>query len=54
MITDQVERWRTDVLATAIQRANAAELALKRSGGPGMVSADEELFAIARKARSLR
>ena len=54
VITDQVERWRSDALSTAIQRANAAELALKRSGGPGMVSADEELFAIARKARSLR
>ncbi|MEO1169368.1 MAG: DNA polymerase III subunit delta [Pseudomonadota bacterium] len=54
VITDQVERWRSDALAIAIDRAGEAERTLKSSGGPGLVAADEELFAIARKARSLR
>ncbi|QLC25650.1 DNA polymerase III subunit delta [Parasphingopyxis algicola] len=54
VITDQVERWRSDALAIAINRASDAERTLKSSGGPGMVAADEELFAIARKARTLR
>lgn len=54
VITDQVERWRSDALATAITRASDAERTLKSSGGPGLVAADEELFAIARKARTLR
>lgn len=54
VITDQVERWRSDALDIAINRASNAERMLKSSGGPGLVAADEELFAIARKARSLR
>lgn len=54
VITDQVERWRSDALATAINRASNAERLLKSSGGPGLVYADKELFAIAHKARSLR
>ena len=54
IITDQVERWHSDALVIAIKRAGGAERALKSSGGPGSVAVDEELFAIARKARSLR
>lgn len=54
IITDQVERWHSDALVIAINRAGSAERALKSSGGPGPVAVDEELFAIARKARSLR
>lgn len=54
VITDQVERWRSDALAIAINRASDAERALKNSAGPGLIAADEELFAIARKARTLR
>ena len=54
IITDQVERWHSDALVIAINRAGGAERALKSSGGPGSVAVDEELFAIARKARSLR
>ena len=54
VINDQVERWRGDALAIAINRASDAERALKSSGGPGLIAADEELFAIARKARTLR
>jgi DNA polymerase-3 subunit delta len=54
VIADQVERWRSDALAIAINRASDAERTLKSSGGPGLVAADEELFAIARKARTLR
>ncbi|NNC73579.1 MAG: DNA polymerase III subunit delta [Sphingomonadaceae bacterium] len=53
-VTQQVAKWRADTLAVATQRALAAERALKSSGGAGILSANEELFAIARKARSLR
>lgn len=53
-VTRQVAKWRADTLAVATERALAAERALKSSGGAGILAADEELFAIARKARSLR
>lgn len=53
-IANQVDRWRSDALSLAINRASDAERALKSSGGPGLIAADEELFAIARKARTLR
>ncbi len=53
-IANQVERWRSDALSVAIGRVSDAERALKSSGGPGLIAADEELFAIARKARTLR
>lgn len=54
MIIGQLRRWRSDALATAIERTLAAERAVKSSGGAGPIGVDEELFAIARKARSLR
>lgn len=54
VMTQQLERWRSGALATAIERASTAERNLKSSGGPGLVVADDELFAIARKARRLR
>lgn len=46
----QLQLWSADMLARAIERALAAERALKRSGGPGTVVADDELFALARVA----
>lgn len=54
IIADQLSRWRSTALATAIKRITAAERLLKSSGGPGSMAADEELFTIARKAKSLR
>lgn len=53
-ISGQLRRWRSDALATAIERTLTAERAVKSSGGAGPIGVDEELFAIARKARSLR
>lgn len=53
-VTRQVGKWNAAALAIATQRALQAERALKSSGGAGIIAADEELFAIARKARSLR
>ena len=46
----QLQDWRSGTLSRAIERALAAERALKRGGGPGVAAADEELFALARVA----
>lgn len=54
VVTDQLQRWPSDALAIAIGRANEAERMVKSSGGPGLLAANDELFAIARKARALR
>ncbi len=54
IVTDQLRRWPSDALAIAVDRALEAERRLKSSGGPGMLAANDELFAIARKARALR
>jgi DNA polymerase-3 subunit delta len=53
-ITSQLESWRSEALAIAIGRANAAERRVKSSHGAGLLAANDELFAIARKARALR
>lgn len=53
-VTRQVQHWRADALAKAIDRTVAAERALKSAGGPGMVAVEEELFAIGRHARRMR
>ncbi len=50
----QLQRWRSDALAKAIDRVATTERMLKSSAGPGLVAANNELFAIARHARRLR
>jgi len=50
----QVRRWRADLLAKAIGRLVEAERQVMTSGGPGIVAADAELFAICRQAARLR
>jgi DNA polymerase-3 subunit delta len=54
VVTDQLQRWPSDALAIAIGRVSEAERVVKSSGGPGLLAANDELFAIARKARTLR
>ncbi len=53
-ITRQLQHWRADALATAIDRVAGAERAFKSSGGPGAIAVNDELYTIARKAQSLR
>ena len=53
-VASQLRHWTAPTLATAIARAGAAERALKSSGGPGLIAANDELFAIARQARRMR
>lgn len=50
----QVGRWRGDVLAKAIGRLVEAERHVMASGGPGVIAAEAELFAICRQAGRLR
>ena len=54
VIGQQLARWRSDVLAKAIERLLEAERQAKASGGLGAVAVDEELFAICRQAARLR
>ena len=53
-IERQVARWRSDLLAKAVGRLIEAERALMAPGGPGLVAADAELFALCRQAARLR
>jgi DNA polymerase-3 subunit delta len=53
-ITQQLGRWRSDMLAKSVSRLVEAERAAKASGSLGAVAADEELFAICRQAARLR
>lgn len=50
----QVSRWTSGDLATAIERVQSAELAIKASGGAGPILVENELLAIARHAARLR
>jgi DNA polymerase-3 subunit delta len=50
----QVGRWRSTLLVKAIGRLLEAERDVMRPGGPGIVAADAELFAICRQAARLR
>ena len=50
----QLARWRSALLAKAIGRLLEAEREVMRPGGPGIVAADAELFAICRQAARLR
>jgi DNA polymerase-3 subunit delta len=53
-VTQQVRRWRSDLLAKSVSRLVEAERQLKASGGLGATAVDEELFAICRQAARLR
>lgn len=46
----QLGRWRSDLLAKAIDRLSEAERQVRASGGIGDSAADEEMFAICRQA----
>ena len=53
-VAPQVGRWRADLIAKAISRLTEAERQVMSPGGPGIVAADAELFAICRQAARLR
>ena len=53
-IGPQLRRWRADQIARAISRLVEAERQVMIPGGPGIVAADAELFAICRQAARLR
>ena len=50
----QLARWRAPLLAKAMSRLIEAERQVMSPGGPGIVAADAELFAICRQAGRLR
>jgi DNA polymerase-3 subunit delta len=53
-VSQQLRRWRADLLAKSVSRLVEAERQLKASGGLGKTAVDEELFAICRQAARLR
>jgi DNA polymerase-3 subunit delta len=53
-VGSQVARWRGALIAKAVGRLVEAERDVMRPGGPGIVAADAELFAICRQAARLR
>lgn len=53
-IEAQLGRWTSALLAKAIGRLVEAERQVLSAGGPGVVAAEEELFAISRQAARLR
>ena len=48
--TSQVDQWRSDRIAAALDRVGAAQRGLRESGGAGGVIAEEALLALARGA----
>ena len=54
MVGRQLGRWRAALLAKAVSRLVEAERQVMRRGGPGVVAAEAELFAICRQAARLR
>lgn len=50
----QLGRWRSPLLAKAATRLIEAERQVMAQGGPGIVAADAELFALCRQAARLR
>ena len=50
----QLARWRAPLIAKAMSRLIEAERQVMSPGGPGIVAADAELFAICRQAARLR
>ena len=53
-VAGQLGRWRADLIAKAVSRLTEAERQVMTPGGPGIVAADAELFAICRQAARLR
>lgn len=53
-IGPQLGRWRPELIAKAVSRLVEAERQVMSPGGPGIVAADAELFAICRQAARLR
>jgi DNA polymerase-3 subunit delta len=53
-ISQQLGRWRSDLLAKSVSRLVEAERQAKSSGSLGARAVDEELFAICRQAARLR
>lgn len=54
MVSAELGIWKSPAIATAIDRMIDAERALKSSGGPGMLGANDEILAVARHARRMR
>ena len=54
VVAAQLGRWRAPLIAKAMSRLAEAERDVMRPGGPGLVAADAELFAICRQAARLR
>ncbi|HEV2867599.1 MAG TPA: DNA polymerase III subunit delta, partial [Allosphingosinicella sp.] len=50
----QLRRWNAELVAKAVTRLAEAERQVMAPGGPGIVAADAELFAICRQAARLR
>ncbi len=53
-VSQQLGRWRSDLIARSIGRLLEAERQVKASGAVGTAAVDEELFAICRQAARLR
>ena len=53
-VSQQLGRWRSDLIAKSIGRLLEAERQVKASGAVGAAAVDEELFAICRQAARLR
>ncbi|HEY0626104.1 MAG TPA: DNA polymerase III subunit delta [Allosphingosinicella sp.] len=53
-VSQQLSRWRSDLLVKGMGRLLEAERQVKASGALGAVAVDEELFAICRQAARLR
>lgn len=53
-VAGQLGRWRADLVAKAISRLVEAERQVMSPGGPGVVAAEAELFAICRQAARMR
>ena len=53
-VTQQVQRWRSELITKSISRLVEAEQQVKAPGGLGALAVDEELFAICRQAARLR
>jgi DNA polymerase-3 subunit delta len=53
-VSQQLGRWRSDLIARSIGRLLEAERQMKAPGAAGAAAVDEELFAICRQAARLR
>lgn len=53
-VSAQLGRWRPELIARTVSRLADAERQVMSPGGPGIVAADAELFAICRQAARLR